>query len=70
MRKALHLEPGDIVSFKIEDGSAIIQKINPIDYQYHMGIAHNLSEWDSKEDDEAYHDFLSRKLASYRRMIS
>jgi antitoxin PrlF len=56
VRKALSLHPGDKVLFEIVDHKAIITKIEPFDYAYHMALNDTLSEWDSAEDEDAYHD--------------
>lgn len=56
VRKALDLQPGDRVAFKVIDHKAVITKVDPFDYQYHIALSSALSEWASAEDDEAYRD--------------
>lgn len=56
VRKKLDLHPGDKIGFEIIDGQVILKKISAFDYEYHQALAGTLSEWSSKEDDEAYND--------------
>ncbi len=56
IRHALNLKPGDKLTFEIHDQKAVIAKAKQFDYLYHAAISDTLSEWDSPEDDEAYHD--------------
>lgn len=56
IRKVLDLHPGDKIGFEVIDGDVIVRKISAFDYAYHHALAGTLSEWSSKEDDEAYDD--------------
>ena len=56
VRKALLLHPGDRVIFKITDNKAIIAKAEPFDHHYYASLSSTLSEWNSKDDDDAYHN--------------
>lgn len=56
IRRALDLQPGDKITFEIREHKAVISKAEPFDYLYHAAISNSLSEWNSPEDDEAYHD--------------
>lgn len=56
VRKALNLKPGDRVTFEIKDHKAVISKIEPFDYQYHLALFTTLVEWTSPTDDEAYNE--------------
>jgi len=56
IRNALHLKPGDRITFVIQNNKAMIAKVEPLDYLYHAAVSSSLSEWDSPEDDEAYRD--------------
>lgn len=56
IRKQLDLHPGDKIGFEVTDGEVIIRKIQGFDYAYHQTLSKTLSEWSSKEDDEAYDD--------------
>lgn len=54
VRKKLDLHPGDKIGFEVTDGEVIIRKIQSFDYEYHKALSKTLTEWSSKEDDEAY----------------
>lgn len=54
IRKKLDLHPGNKIGFEITDGNVTIRKIQAFDYEYHYALARALSEWSSKEDNEAY----------------
>ena len=56
IRQALHLKPGDRITFVIQDNKAVLTKVEPLDYLYHTAISSSLNEWDSAEDDEACRD--------------
>lgn len=56
IRKQLNLQTGDKLTFTVKNSDIIIHKIEPFDYQYHKALATTLSEWNTPEDDEAYHD--------------
>ena len=50
------MKPGDQVVFEIVNGKVTLRKAEPFDHEYHRSRAKSLSEWDSKEDNEAYND--------------
>lgn len=54
VRKKLDLHPGDKIGFDVSNGNVMLIKIKPFDYEYHQALAGTLSEWSSKEDDDAY----------------
>ncbi|MDP1573354.1 MAG: AbrB/MazE/SpoVT family DNA-binding domain-containing protein [Coxiellaceae bacterium] len=56
VREKLELHAGDKIGFEIVRDKVYIVKIKPFDLVYHEALASTLSEWDSEEDDEAYHD--------------
>ncbi|OGT36727.1 MAG: AbrB family transcriptional regulator [Gammaproteobacteria bacterium RIFCSPHIGHO2_12_FULL_38_14] len=56
VRKLLDLHAGDKIGFERSQGKIYIVKIQPFDLAYHQALESTLSEWDSKEDDEAYRD--------------
>lgn len=56
IRKQLDLHPGDKLTFEVTDGNVVLRKIKAFDYEYHHALTKTLSEWSSKEDDEAYDD--------------
>ncbi len=57
IRQLLGLQPGDSVAFEVnENKKVIIRKATPIDFEFAKAIEGTLSEWSSKNDDEAYCD--------------
>jgi antitoxin PrlF len=55
IRKLLGLHPGDSVAFEVnENKKVIIRKATPIDFEFAKALEGTLSEWSSKNDDEAY----------------
>ncbi len=56
VRKKLDLHAGDRVAFDMVDGNVVLRKLRPFDDEYHRALSQTLSEWASKEDDEAYED--------------
>jgi antitoxin PrlF len=54
VREFLGLEKGDAVSFEIEDDQVVLKKIQAIDLEWHRSLNQTMSEWNSKEDNEAY----------------
>ena len=56
IRHELDLHGGDKVIFEKIGEKITLRKLRPFDYVYHQSLAETLSEWGSKEDDEAYRD--------------
>lgn len=56
VRKILHLKAGDIVSFDIDGDNVSLRKSGPVDYIFTHALEETLTEWTSKEDEEAYRD--------------
>lgn len=56
IRKKLDLHPGDKVLFEIKNNDVVVKKISAFDYEYHRALSKTLSEWSSREDDDAYGD--------------
>ena len=57
IRKILGLNPGDSVVFEIDQGQKVlIRKATPIDFEFAHAVEGTLSEWFSKNDEEAYRD--------------
>jgi len=57
VRKKLHLETGDTLAWETEaDGRIWVRRIEPLDLDYLAAVSGTLSEWNSREDDEAYRD--------------
>ncbi len=56
-KKEIGLDQGNKVSFEILGKKEfILRKVHPFDYEYHHNLSNTLSEWNSKEDDEAFND--------------
>ena len=55
IRELLGLRPGDSVAFEVEENKrVVIRKATPIDFEFAKAIEGTLSEWSSKNDEEAY----------------
>jgi len=51
------LRPGDSVAFEVTDNKkVIIRKATQIDFEFAKALEGKLSEWSSKNDEEAYRD--------------
>ena len=56
IRKAMGIEPGDLIAYELQGKTVKLKRIEPFDAAYHSAIAETLQEWDSPEDDEAFND--------------
>ena len=57
IRKILGLIPGDSVAFEVDQNKkVVIRKATPIDFEFAKAVEGTLSEWSSKNDQEAYCD--------------
>ncbi len=56
IRHSLHMHTGDKVAIELVHGKVMLKKLEPFDYEYHQALSGTLSEWASKEDDDAYED--------------
>ncbi|MFZ0132703.1 MAG: AbrB/MazE/SpoVT family DNA-binding domain-containing protein [Desulfobacterales bacterium] len=56
IRKALGIEPGDLVAYEIQGHSIRLKRIAPFDAAFHSAVSETLEEWNSPEDDEAFRD--------------
>src|SRR4030067_3518388 len=54
IRRKLNLKPGDAVVFEIENDTVTGRRATALDKEYAKAIEGTLTEWLSKEDDEAY----------------
>jgi len=54
IREFLHLNSGDGIVWEIENNSVVIKKISKIDIEWYKSLESTLTEWSTKEDDEAY----------------
>jgi antitoxin PrlF len=57
VRKKLNLSPGDTVVFEeAEIGAIRLRKAEPLDIEFLSSLEKTLSEWNSENDNKAYHD--------------
>jgi len=57
IRAALHVGAGDLIAWEmIEDGTARVRRVQPLDIEYLRAVEGTLSEWAGKADEEAYRD--------------
>ncbi len=57
IRRVLDLRPGDSVAFEVhEDRRVSIRKATLIDLEFAKALEGTLTEWSSKNDEEAYRD--------------
>lgn len=56
LRKAIGIEPGDIVAYELQGKSVKLKRVDPFDAAYHAAVAETLEEWNSPEDEEAFND--------------
>ncbi len=54
VRRKLGLKPGDAVVFEIENDVITVRRATALDREYAKSLEGTLTEWLSKEDDEAY----------------
>ncbi len=54
VRRKLGLKPGDAVVFEIENDAVTVRRATVLDREYAKALEGTLSEWLSKEDEEAY----------------
>ena len=56
VRKKLKLNAGDVIAFEIDKDVIKLRKARPIDIEFSSALVPTLSEWESKNDEEAYSD--------------
>ena len=56
VRKKLNLNAGDAIAFEIDNNEIRVRKAKPIDLEFANALLPTLSEWESQNDEEAYHD--------------
>ncbi|NTW69329.1 MAG: AbrB/MazE/SpoVT family DNA-binding domain-containing protein [Chlorobiaceae bacterium] len=56
IRKAAKLQVGDTVTFEFKNDSVIIRKIKIPSDDYLKSISETLTEWNSVEDEKAWHE--------------
>lgn len=58
VRRKLNLKPCDTVVFEIENDTVTVRRATALDKEYAKALEGTLTEWHSKEVDEAYHGLL------------
>ena len=57
IRTVLGVRPGDSIVFEVgENSKVLIRKANPIDFEFAKALENTITEWSSKNDEEAYSD--------------
>ncbi|MGH7024635.1 MAG: AbrB/MazE/SpoVT family DNA-binding domain-containing protein [Caulobacteraceae bacterium] len=56
IRLAAHLAPGDLMTLVVEDERVVLRKLPKGDDAYLAGVAERLTEWNSREDEDAWGD--------------
>lgn len=56
VREALGVKPGDTLVYRIKSGKVTVARAEPLDRAYLKSLESTLSEWNSKEDADAYDD--------------
>ncbi len=56
LRKAIGIEPGDIVAYELQGKSVKLKRVEPFDAAYLAAVTETLEEWNSPEDEEAFND--------------
>lgn len=54
VRELLDLDIGDQVLWDIEKGKVVLEKVTRLDLEYARALEKTLSEWGSKNDEDAY----------------
>ena len=56
VRKALQLKAGDLIGFEVEGDEVRLRRATALDLAFAQALEGTLSEWSSKQDDEAFRD--------------
>lgn len=57
IREALKVKPGDVILWEsVGEGRVEVRRALPMDIEYLRAVRGTLSEWESKEDEQAYRD--------------
>ena len=57
IRQSLNLKAGDTLVWDIKENDTItVRRVKPVDIEYLSALSDTLSEWNSEEDETAYHD--------------
>lgn len=57
IRAALQVAPGDALLWELQDdGTARVRRVQPLDVEYLKAVEGTLTEWATREDEEAYRE--------------
>jgi len=56
VRQALGVKPGDLISFVVQKNVVSLKAVRSLAEAVDESLAGTLSEWDSIQDDEVFHD--------------
>ncbi len=56
IRKAMGIEPGDLLAYELHGQFVKLKRIIPFDTAFHSAISETLEEWNSPDDEEAFND--------------
>ena len=54
VREAIGVGPGDAIAYDVAKGVVTLRRLEPIDLAFHAAVESTLTEWGSKDDDEAF----------------
>ena len=55
VREAANLNTGDLLSFEVQSDHLVVRKLPRADDAYLQGVSRTLDEWNSPEDEAAWH---------------
>ena len=56
VRERLKVSTGDTLAYEIRETEVVLRLATPFDLAWHSAISDTMSEWASKEDEEAFRD--------------
>lgn len=56
VRTELNLKVGDMIFFEVNRGTVTLRKMDKKNKEYLKSLSETLTEWNSKEDEDAYRD--------------
>ena len=56
VRKALEAQPGDTITYEVENNEVKLKRLEPFDAAFHAALSSTLDEWATEADEEAFRD--------------
>lgn len=56
VRESLRAGAGDFIQYELQDGAILVRRVQPFDRGFHAALSDTLTEWSSREDEEAFRD--------------